>query len=359
MKQYLELLNNITTNGVEKESGRENMPNTIAIHGTMIKHDLKNGLPLLTTKKMFYKGIIHELLWFIGGETNIKYLVDNKVNIWNQDAYRWYLKHAEANGGEEQNGILHKNDDGSYRVHSLEEFVSEIKLGNLHTSDYGTYKIGDLGKVYGYQWRNQNGVDQIKDIVEGLKKNPYSRYHIIDGWNKADFSEMALPPCHLLYQFCVRPMMLKEKVDWLNKNYPMYELGNWTVENFKDVEFEYNVPKFYIDLCMFQRSCDSFLGVPYNLVSMSLLLQIMAKASNMIPGEITWMGGDTHLYVTHDEQVKTQLGREPFDLPEMKINKDISTLEDIENLKFEDFELVGYKFHPAIKAELSTGLKKK
>jgi thymidylate synthase len=213
MKQYLDLLNNIINNGVEKESGRANMPNTIGISKGEIRMDLQKGFPLLTTKKMFLKGIVLELLWFLRGETNIKYLIDNNVNIWNGDAYRWYQKYAEA--AELPNPM------------TIEEFIDSIKTrestGKSVWSKYGGenllftnlklgYQIGDLGKVYGHQWRNQNGIDQIKDLVDGLKKNPYSRYHIIDSWNKIDFNDMALPPCHLLYQFIVRPLTYKQRI---------------------------------------------------------------------------------------------------------------------------------------------------
>ena len=373
MKQYLDLLQNIKDNGVEKESGRANMPNTIGLSFGNIKMDLSEGFPLLTTKKMFWKGIVHELLWFLRGETNIKYLVDNKVNIWNGDAYRWYLKYADTveDGDKITSGhanILHKNEDGSLNTFSIEQFVEKIlnsaKLPNMCHSHYGEYTLGDLGKVYGAQWRNQNGVDQVQDVMDGLKTNPYSRYHIIDGWNKENFKEMALPPCHLLYQFIVRPLTVQKKVDWLNENYPMHGLEPWTVEKIaddeylKDVEYEFHVPKFYLDLNMYQRSCDSLLGIPFNIASMSLLLMLFAKANNMVPGISNWIGGDTHLYINHLPQVEEQLSREPMNLPELNINKELNSLDDILSLTIDDFELINYESHGKIKAELFTGLKK-
>lgn len=338
MEQYQELLKNILQNGVEKESGRANMPNTIGISHATMKFDLKDGFPLLTTKKMYLKGIIHELLWFLRGDTNIKYLVDNNVNIWNGDAYRWYLtKHEQYNSHYEL-------------IKSIEEFVDTIKHSDSSIVQTGipNYKLGDLGKVYGYQWRNQNGVDQVKEVLEGLKSNPYSRYHIIDGWNKADFKDMALPPCHLLYQFIVRPLSQDEQQHYAI-THDMYDgVGGWSEK----------VPKFYLDLNMYQRSCDTFLGVPFNIASMSLLLMIFAKASGMQPGVATWIGGDTHLYVTHKEQANEQIERLARKLPTLTITKGINSLQDIENLTIEDFKLDGYDPHPAIKAELSTGLKK-
>lgn len=356
MKQYLELLENIIENGVEKESGRANMPNTVGLSRGFIEMNLADGFPLLTTKKMYWKGIVHELLWFLRGETNIKYLVDNNVNIWNGDAYRWYLKYCD--------------DQGILRRATMDEFISYIKEDRTpkYLNEFEVpknYKLGDLGKVYGYQWRNQNGVDQVKEVLDGLKSNPYSRYHIIDGWNKADFSEMALPPCHLLYQFIVRPLSFLERSDIANSmgvvSYGelLRFVGNELIdEEYERVLNENNIPQFYLDLNMYQRSCDTFLGVPFNLASMSLLLMLFAKASNMVAGTAQWIGGDTHLYVDHIPVVKEQLKREPYKLPTMKINKELSSLDDILNLTINDFELCDYNSHETIKAELFTGLKK-
>lgn len=375
MKQYLDLLQNIIDNGVEKESGRANMPNTIGISKADIRMDLKDGFPLLTTKKMYWKGIVHELLWFLTGDTNIKYLVDNNVNIWNGDAYRWYLKHREI-GIEIYDRIYtgkHKDIGFDYlEPYTIEEFVNFIKTNpkviTLSSFNNSTnYILGDLGKVYGYQWRNQNGVDQVKDVIEGLKNNPYSRYHIIDGWQKSDFPEMALPPCHLLYQFIVRPLSLEERVNIaFDRNIISFEdyknlIGCEEAEktySSRILDESYNIPKFYLDLNMYQRSVDSALGNPYNIASMSLLLMIFSKASNMIAGIANWIGGDTHLYVTHVETAKEQLKRTPFPLPTMKINKELNNLEDILNLSINDFEINNYIYHPTITYELFVGLKK-
>ena len=362
MKQYLELLDKILTEGVEKESGRLNMPNTIGISNGIIRMDLSEGFPLLTTKKMFLTGIIHELLWFLKGDTNIKYLVDNKVNIWNSDAYRWYCKWWEEWGCKL---------GGLRKLETIEEFINQVKESSneeYFTWDYSkvpvkstilnSYRVGDLGKVYGYQWRNQNGVDQVRDVIEGLRDNPYSRYHIIDGWNKADFKDMALPPCHLLYQFIVRPLSLYKRVEWYRNNGPIhsnrYDPDYTFDEAFLDIQ---NVPKFYLDLNMYQRSCDSACGIPFNLASMSLLLEIFSKASNMVPGVATWIGGDTHIYVNHIETVKEQIKRTPYKLPTIKILKDIKTLDDILALTINDFELKDYQSHGKLEYELFVGLK--
>lgn len=312
MKQYLDILENVL-NGTTKEPARENMPRTIGITGVVLKHDLSNGFPLLTTKEVSLKNIFNELIWFLSGDTNIKYLIDKGTNIWNQDAYRWYLKKCEY-----IDDIIHFKD--------IKEFVDYIRSTPRSEFDvYGDeeYEIGDLGKIYGYQWRNQMGwVDQVKNTISGLKTNPSSRYHIIDGWNPFEQSEMALPPCHLLYHFITRPF------------------GN----------------SYKLDLVMYQRSVDTFLGFPYNLASMSLFNILMAKIVGMEPGEITWVGGDVHIYENHLEQVKEQLGRKPKALPVLNIKKQINSFSDVLNMTYEDIELLNYEPAPRIKAPLSVGL---
>lgn len=364
MRQYLEVLQNVLENGVEKESGRANMPNAIGISGAEMRMNLEDGFPLLTTKKMFWEGVVHELLWIIRGETNIKYLVDNKVNIWNGDAYRWYLTTCKGGGtvAPKTNNELIRTIPIQYPT--IESFIDAIKNCNTPPEITSGYKLGDLGKVYGHQWRNQNGVDQLKDLVRTLQTNPYSRYHILDAWNKADFNEMALPPCHLLYQFIVRPLNKKEKVDWLNANYLMYDQRPWTIDMLEksgtDAEIinDYNMPKFYLDLSMYQRSCDLFLGVPFNIASMSIFLIIMAKAVGMIPGVARWVGGDVHLYTAHIDAAEEQLKRTPYPLPKLVISKNLKTFEDILSLTINDFQILSYHYHPAIKQELFTGYKR-
>lgn len=284
---------------------------------------------------------------FLEGGVNIKYLVDNNVNIWNKDAFRWYndiyvIKHNAP-------------------ILTIEAFIEKVKNSDKFCYPSGIeycldeYTYGDLGKVYGYQWRNQNGVDQVSEVLNNLKSNPYSRYHIINGWNKSDFNEMALPPCHLLYQFIVRPLSVNERIEiYYNDFNPILPLINNDVDKILNNN---NIPKFYLDLNMYQRSCDSALGLGFNLASMSLLLMLFAKASNMIAGNATWLGGDTHLYVNHIDGVKEQLTREPYSLPKMLINKDLNSLEDILSLNINDFELIDYKYYPKIDFELYTGLK--
>lgn len=315
MKAYLQIVKGILDGaGSYKPAARANMPGTFGLSNAVIRHDLYEGFPLLTTKKMYWKGIVCELLWMLKGDTNIRYLLENNVHIWDQDAYRFYLKQAKA-------GLL-GSEHGRYPL-EFDRFValcSELRYSQLSLT--GNYRLGDLGKIYGYQWRSQNGVDQIAEVLDSLNNAPFSRYHIIDGWNKADFTEMALPPCHLLYQFIVRP----------------------------------DRKGLSLDLNMYQRSCDIFLGVPFNIASMALMLLIFSKACGYEPGVITWIGGDVHVYETHLVQAYEQLRREPRPLPSVKLVKNINTLEDIERLTPDDFILEGYDPYPAIKAKLSTGL---
>jgi thymidylate synthase len=249
----------------------------------------------------------------------------------------------------------------------MEEFVNTIKTSTCDVPWFSesTYRLGDLGKVYGYQWRNQNGVDQLRDVVEGLQKNPYSRYHIIDAWNKADFVDMALPPCHLLYQFIVRPLTATQREDWYAEKHGFTEEQrmemhpNCTDEDVHELMDKEGVPRFFLNLNMYQRSCDIFLGVPFNLGSMSLLLTIVAEACNMIPAVANWIGGDVHMYVSHRDAVVEQLGRMPTKKPRVVIARRVKTVEDICNLTTNDIILKDYVSQDKITAELFTGLKKK
>ncbi len=342
MKQYLSILKEVKEKGVQKPSGRENMPDVLGLtHGTILM-DLQEGFPLLTTKKMFWKGIVHELLWFMRGDTNIKYLVDNNVNIWNKDAYGWYLK------------VCKENDTRA--KYSFESFVNEIYetmpgsvRGRHRINNYG---LGDLGKVYGHQWRDQNGIDQLKNIFKALRDNPYARYKILDAWNAKDIPEMALPPCHLLYQFLVEPIPYVKRAEllWASDAPEHVKEGDMIEES--------NTPKFYLDLNMYQRSCDMVLGVPFNIASMSFLLSIMAKALNMVPRYAYWTGGHCDIYMEHLPQVEEQLSRTPYQLPSLNIKKNLNSFEDILSLTIEDFDFHHYTSHPAIKSELFTGLAK-
>ncbi len=297
MKQYLDLLQQIMDNGIDK--GDRTGVGTRSIFGTQLRFDLSKGFPLLTTKKVFLKGIIHELIWFVRGDTNIRYLVENGVKIWNEWPYQKYL---EANNLDKE---YPKYSEGWSK--KMEEFVESIK-----NDEEFAKKWGDLGHVYGKQWRNFGGVDQLMDIIERIKNNPNDRRMIVSAWNPPEIPKMALPPCHCFYQFYVADGKLS--------------------------------------LQMYQRSCDTFLGVPFNIASYSLLLIMIAQVVGLEPGEFVHTMGDTHLYSNHFEQVKKQLSRDPRELPKMKINKEV---KDIEEFKYEDFELVGYDPYPGIKAPIA------
>ncbi|MDD3130043.1 MAG: thymidylate synthase [Candidatus Izemoplasmatales bacterium] len=286
MRQYLDFLQHILNKGEEKED-RTNT-GIISTFGYQMRFDLNDGFPLLTTKKVHFKSIVHELLWFISGNTNIKYLVDNNVRIWNEWPYR--------------NFTLTKD----FRGESQDEFVQRVKDDENFAA-----KHGNLGPVYGKQWRDFNGFDQLKNIIDQIKNNPDSRRLIVSAWNPPQIKDMALPPCHMMFQFYV--------------------------SNGK------------LSLQMYQRSADAFLGVPFNIASYALLLVLVAKVCNLKPHEFVHTVGDAHIYKNHLEQVKLQLSREPKSLPKIIINN----RENIEDFVYEDIKLVDYNPHPIIKGKVA------
>lgn len=305
-REYLKLLEHIMENGATKTD--RTGTGTKSVFGYQMRFDLQKGFPLLTTKKVPMKSIIHELLWFMRGDTNLKYLADNNVHIWDEWPYKAYLQRnnlpiPEINGEEWKTGMA--------------EFVEKIKSDEAFAKEYG-----NLGPIYGYQWRNwpaPNGehIDQLKQVVETLKKSPDSRRMIVSAWNVADIDEMAkagLPPCHCLFQFYVADGKLSCQ--------------------------------------LYQRSCDTFLGVPFNIASYALLTMIIAQITGLEAGEFVWTGGDTHLYLNHLEQVKTQLSRKGDirPMPKMKINPEKKNLEDF---TIDDFELTDYNPHDSIKAPIA------
>ena len=296
MKQYLDLLRTIRNEGVVR--GDRTGTGTKGIFGYQMRFNLADGFPLLTTKKVFLKGVIHELLWFLRGDTNIKYLVENGVHIWDSDAFRYYnelcVKH----------GVLPVD---------LETFLAAAGV----ESPIEGYKFGDLNHVYGYQWRSwpkASGevVDQIANVIHTLKTNPTSRRMIVSAWNVADVEDMALPPCHTMFQFFVAEGKLSCQ--------------------------------------LYQRSADTFLGVPFNIASYALLTMMIAKECGLEVGDFVHTLGDAHLYLNHLEQADEQLQRQPRELPKMLLNPDVKSIFDY---KYEDFTLEGYDPHPAIKAPLS------
>ena len=321
-KQYQDLLQDILENGVEKED--RTGTGTLSVFGRQIRHNLKDEFPLLTTKKMAIKSIMTELKWFLKGDTNIKYLVDNGCNIWNGDAYKNYrMKQVPHDHFETE-----------------EEFIELIK-----TNDKFAEKWGELGPIYGKQWRDWNRVDQIKTIIETLKTNPDSRRIMLSAWNVSELDQVVLPPCHYGFQLYTRVLDLDERIDWYNKNSdPSHQSRDYFHEHMDD----YAVPRRVISLMWNQRSVDTFLGLPFNIASYAMLLHLIANEVNMMPGEIIGNLGDTHLYKNHIEQAEEQISREPKPhLPKLKLSN-----VDILNGEF-DYEILHYHSHPTIKAPLS------
>ena len=287
MKQYLDLCKSVLENGIKKED--RTGTGTISYFGRQMRFNLNEGFPLLTTKRVHLKSIIHELLWFISGDTNIKYLVDNDVRIWNDWPYASYQKSDE------------------YQGETIEEFAAKVK-----ESDEFAAKWGNLGPVYGKQWRNFSGVDQLEDLINQIKTNPTSRRLIISAWNPGEIHEMALPPCHCFMQFYVNDGKLSCQ--------------------------------------LYQRSADIFLGVPFNIASYSLFTMMIAQVTGLGLGDFVHTIGDAHIYSNHLEQIDKQLKREPRSLPKMIINPEVKSIYDF---KFEDFELVDYNPHKGIKGKVA------
>lgn len=292
MKQYLDLVKHVLENGETKDD--RTGTGTKSVFGYQNRYDLREGFPLVTTKKVYFRGILHELIWFLKGDTNIKYLVDRNVRIWNEWPYESYK------AGDE------------YQNETLDEFVERIK-----TDDDFAQKWGDLGPVYGKQWirwsgKNGEDINQIQNVIDQIKSKPYSRRHIVSGWNVADIQDLikgqksAPPLCHTMFQF--------------------------------------NVTNGHLDMQLYQRSADIALGVPFNIASYSMLLMMIAQECDLIPRYFIHTFGDAHIYSNHFDGIKEQLTRTPKKLPQLKITK-----KSIWDLEFEDFELVGYECDEPIK----------
>jgi thymidylate synthase len=356
-KQYQTLLQTILDFGVEKKD--RTGTGTKSIFGYTIRHNMKDGFPLLTTKKMAFKTMVTELLWFLRGDTNIKYLVDNNCHIWDGDAYKRYVDSDEVRWPK-----------------SKEDFIEHIK-----TDDEFAKKWGELGPIYGKQWRswgkfnekvytkqvrevpeggrfaetrNVNWVggsevvyiDQIANLINDLKTNPDSRRMMVNAYNVGELDTMVLPPCHYGFQVYTRELSLEERYELMKK------LDNWVSVHYKEpktMEYmdKHNIPTRVISLMWNQRSCDVLLGIPFNIASYGLLLLMIADEVNMVPGELIGNLGDTHLYLNHIEQAKEQIGREPYPLPKVIVQDGIfcSSVNDV--------ILENYQSHPSIKAPLS------
>jgi len=394
-KQYQKLLQDIIDNGVEKKD--RTGTGTISVFGRQIRHKMSEGFPLLTTKKMAWKTMVTELLWFLRGDTNIKFLVDNGCHIWDGDAYMNYLNNSRPN----------ENDKDFHETRILiskEDFINKIK-----TDDEFAKKWGELGPIYGEQWRSWEGLnsntDQIVNLINDLKTNPDSRRLMVNAWNVGELNRMVLPPCHYGFQVYTRELNLDERIDYYNKTKdPLGRSSDYHHVHMDSLR----VPKRAISLMWNQRSVDTFLGLPFNIASYALLLEIIAKEVNMIPDELIGNLGDTHLYLNHIEQAKEQIGRkysheeritllknamgeknynsavkdlvpfggglswaydeyeiprhtrEPFKLPILKISPTLFEFGkpdpnklDLDYYSIHNFELLNYQSHPSIKAPLS------
>jgi thymidylate synthase len=356
--QYLKLLQDILDNGVEKKD--RTGTGTISVFGRQIRHKMSDGFPLLTTKKMAWKTMVTELLWFLRGDTNIKYLVDNGCNIWNGDVYKNYAS-------------IECNPPHDHSL-SMREFIEKIK-----TNDGFAKKWGELGPIYGAQWRDWNGktevtypgvreenghlkpfhiktygIDQIQNLINDLKTNPDSRRLMVNAWNVGELDNMVLPPCHYGFQVYTKELGLDERIDIYNgSRVPMNRSSDYFHEHMDD----YGIPRRSISLMWNQRSVDTALGLPFNIASYGLLLEIIGNMVNMIPDELIANLGDTHIYKNQIDGVKEQLTRTPMKLPNLIISDDVNfngTIDDfLDSCTIDSFKLDGYGSHPSIKMPLS------
>ena len=357
-KQYLQLLQDILDNGVEKKD--RTGTGTISVFGRQIRHKMSDGFPLLTTKKMAWKTMVTELLWFLRGDTNIKYLVDNNCHIWDGDAYKNYCKHF-------MDEYLEKNELGESYRNSLKPYPIEEFINKIKTDDEFAKQWGDLGPIYGKQWRSwkkedklewgykvgENTIDQIQNLINDLKTNPDSRRLMVNAWNLGELDQMVLPPCHYGFQVYTRELSEKERMNTLvqNEQRLIYEevqsFKNVRNKKIKDCLDERNVPTRAISLMWNQRSCDFPLGIPMNISSYALLLMMIADEVNMVPDELIGNFGDCHIYLNQIDGVKEQITREPYPLPTVHVRDGIfcSSVNDV--------ILKNYQSHPKIHFPLS------
>lgn len=342
-KDYQNLIYDIITNGVVKED--RTGTGTLSVFGRQIRHNMLSGFPLLTTKKMAWKTMVTELLWFLQGDTNIKYLVDNGCNIWTGDALKNYEKH---------NGEINW---GPFTTKE-EAFTEKIK-----TDDEFAKQWGELGPIYGKQWRSWgtneyavigiHRVDQIQKLVLDIMNNPDSRRLMVSAWNVGELDQMVLPPCHYGFQVYTQELNEPARFTWYKSTMDPDAFPHDRISDEMDAAF---VPTVGLSLMWNQRSVDTFLGLPFNIASYGLLLHILAHDTNTIPHHLIGNLGDTHLYLNHLHQAREQVGREPFELPQLRIHDEEADFMITDNPGFftaSNFEIVNYQSHPAIKAPLS------
>ncbi len=345
-KQYFDLITYIINNGVKKSD--RTGTGTISIFDYTMRFNMSDGFPLLTSKKMFTKGIIHELIWFLKGETNIKYLVDNGVHIWDGDAYKSFEKKCITGTGKKM---------------TKDEFIELIK-----TDDKFAEQFGNLGPVYGHQWRNltkisdirvegcwsEKKIDQIQNLISELKSNPDSRRLMVSAWNTLEIEDMVLPPCHYGFQCYTQLLTCEERTKILlferDKDRIFKSPGIWTNDIGPSEEYldSKNIPKRKLSLKFTMRSVDCGLGLPFNIASYGILLHLLAKEVNMMPNELIFSGGDCHIYLNHIDSLKEQLKNETFDLPRLELFN-----ESINSLKYTDIKITDYVSADIIKMDLS------
>lgn len=392
MKQYHNLLNEILKKGTHKDAARENMPGTTSLFGHQMRFNLSEGFPLLTTKKTSLKNIAVELIWFLKGDQNIKYLIENGFHLWTEDAFNFYEKICS------KQGIL--------RRLNFKQFDQKLRQSELESSgqlfdweEPKNYVLGDTGFQYPALWRNWktnlidsledtidilievgNGVtdnvlhqeadrliqirdnnkliDQVANLIDGLKNNPLGRRHIITAWDPENLQNMALNACHAFVQFNCRPLSFEQKIDWAKKNIDPDLFENVYIT---ELALSEKCPNYYLDCQMYQRSADVFLGVPYNIASYALFTHMLCMALNMVPGDYVHTFGDVHIYDNHLDQVNEILTRDPKQLPTLKLSTEIDWKNAILSGDI-DFKIIldslkNYKHDSSIKAKLSTGLK--
>ena len=357
---YQNLLKDILENGTKKETRNGG---TISVFGRQIRHKMSDGFPAITTKKLAFKTMVTELLWFLRGDTNIKFLVDNNCHIWDGDCFANYKRKINLqNNWEVTLRTMDVDTIGQQELLSQEEFINKIK-----TDDEFAKKWGSLGKIYGWQWRNWGerkhdsisneyfiGIDQIANLINDLKTNPDSRRLLVSAWNPSDLPNQVLPPCHYGFQVYTRELSHKERCDLFGHNDSIdrdYSYSKWLDDN--------GFPKRAISLMFNMRSVDTGLGLPFNIASYGLLLEIIAKEVNMVPDELIGNLGDCHLYLNHLDGIKEQLTREPYPLPKLIINDEFWNHEHqtidgwVKSMEIGDFTLEGYQSHPKIYLPLS------
>jgi thymidylate synthase len=373
---YQNLLKDILENGVKKETRNGG---TTSVFGRQIRHKMSDGFPLLTTKKMAWKTMVTELLWFLRGDTSIEYLLKNDCNIWTGDAYKAYLKKVIRD--KDIVRYLKSYSVDTSGVPTIEPYSKDEFIERIKNDDVFAKKWGELGPIYGKQWRSwtkkkmylstdgsyeniydeadQTVIDQISILINDLKTNPDSRRLMVNAWNVGELDQMTLPPCHYGFQVYTRELSLEERKQIFEDR--GYVCDVWPFNGDWHGEYDgFGIPTRAISLMWNQRSVDTFLGLPFNIASYGLLLEIIAKEVNMVPEELIGNLGDTHLYLNHIEQAKEQIGREPYELPQILINNgDVDnngvpfTRSLLDGYDITDFMIENYQSHPTIKAPLS------